>query len=373
MKFALVPLTLISIIISFGILSDSRNLAPEENLTGFSFPPTSKTEACSCGDVSSLTARRRGIEAVLTTLAAETRRTGASGVFDAAAFDNGLGERITETLLTSGGMSSVVIADIDRYSCEINTGASLANIPGVPAGLGGSACLAEAASAGLNVRRQACLTGRNASNQGNDYWEGRRTADVLRELTEAYTAEANLISDRLTSLAPRCRTASRRPVKDLCENCIHYMFDGKRSLPFVGTIRMWADEMIPFDIKPDRTISGSGTINTILDTSGSPCTFTGYNGVANFNIGGNISRGNLNVTLTPEGTSQRSSAAMSITCPPKAEAHTYPQSQTYTISEQLKVPMAGQQFTEKRLDVAVLTRGAMEGEIILRLSMKPIR
>lgn len=372
MKLALASSTLV-LIISLSTLFETPKHPRETGVEGISPEIGHYAESCSCTDMAALSGRLKGVDAVLAALAAETRGPGVSGNVDAAAFDSGIGERLTEVLITSGGLNSLVIADIDRSSCEITTGASLANVPGAPAGLGGSACLTEGATSGLNVRRQACLTGRNASNEGNDYWEGRRTAEVLGELTAAYTAEAKFIRDRLTSLAPRCRTATRKPVKDLCENCIHYMFDATRTLPVVGTIRMWADEMIPFDVKPDRTISGWGTINTILDTSGSPCRFSGYNGRADFNITGNISRGNLNVTLTPRGSSQTVSAAMSITCPPGGKAHTYPQSQTYTINEQLRVPMAGQQFTEKRLDVGTLTRGAMAGEIILRLSMKPIR
>jgi hypothetical protein len=328
---------------------------------------------CGCTDVSSINNRLKGVDAVLAQLASESRSPNAQTPFDAGEYDQGLGESIMRTMGTTGGLGSMVIGDLDRFTCDIETAQNLSNVPGLPAGFGGSSCLNEAVTVGLNLRRQACMSRRNPSNQGNDYWEGMRMAEVIRELTDAYTAEAKFLRDQLTRLAPLCRTATRKPTKNLCDNCIHYMFDAKRTLPVVGTIRMWADEMIPFDVHPDRTISGWGTINTVLDTSGSPCRFSGYNGAADFNITGRIATGNLHVTLTPRGMSQRISAAMSVTCPPGGKAQTYPQSQTYTVTEVLRVPMAGQQFTEKRLDVGTLTHGAMDGEIILRLSMKPIR
>jgi len=324
---------------------------------------------CGCNDLTSIRNRLGGVDAVLTRLASESQGTAARRAFDAAAFDEGLGESIMQIMGETGGMGSMVIGDIDRSSCEIETGQSMSNIPGLPAGMAGSSCLTEGLTVGLNLRRKACLSGRNSSNEGNDYWEGRQMSDVIRELTEAYTAEAKFLRDQQNKLGPTCKKASGKPSEDLCENCIHYMFDASRTLPVVGTIRMWADEVIPFEVKPDRTVSGWGHIDTILDTSGSPCKFSGYNGAADFDITGRIATGNLHLTLTPRGTSQTISASMSVSCPPKGEAHSYPQSQTYTVNEILKVPAPGQ-VTEKRLDVGTLTSGAMDGEIILRLSMK---
>jgi len=334
--------------------------------------PAAQT-SCGCNSIPDITARLKGVEAVLQWLATRTRSAAASAVFDPNSSSQDPGEAIIETLATEGGIGSIVIADIDRFSCDISTGPDLSSIPGAAPASFGSPCLREAASTQLAVRRQVCMTGRNASNSGSDYWEGRRMSEVFRELTDAYTAEARFLRDQRTRLAPSCSAATRRPARDLCENCLHYMFDGTMTMPFVGTIRMWADELIPFEVHSDGTISGWGTINTILDMSGSPCTMAGFNGAADFNLTGRISGRTLNVSLVPRGTSQRVSAEVSMKCPPGGRARAFPQSQSYTVTEQMQVPVAGQQFTEKRLDVGQLTRGALQGEVVLRLSMKPLR
>ena len=328
--------------------------------------------SCGCNSIPDMTARLKGVEAVLQLLATQTRSSAANAVFDPNSSSQDPGDAILETLATEGGIGSIVVADIDRFSCDISTGPDLSGIPGAAPASFGSACLRDAASTQLAVRRQVCMTGRNASNSGSDYWEGRRMAEVFRELTDAYTAEARFLRNQHTRLGPSCSAATRKPAKNLCDNCVHFMFDGTMTLPVVGTIRMWADEMIPFDVHPDRTISGWGTINTILDMSGSPCTMKGYNGAADFDITGQISGRTLSVRLVPRGASQRVSAAMSMKCPPDGRAHVLPQSQSYTVTEQMQVPGPGQQFTEKRLDVGQLTRGGMRGEIVLRLSMKPL-
>lgn len=334
---------------------------------------------CGGADVTAMSARLRGVEAVLAMLASEAQRPTAQSTFNAGTFDQGLGESIQQTIGTKGGLDAIVIGEIDRTTCEIETGEALASVPGVPASLGGSACLREAVSAGLSVHRKSCMAGRNPANEGTDYWEGRRMSEVIRELTDAYSAEAKFLRDQLSTTEPLRNSARRQPTRDrrsetdLCENCLHYIFDAERTLPVVGKIRMWADEVIPFNVNADGTITGWGTINTILDLSGSKCKVSGYNGAADFNINGTISGGNLNVILTPRGNSQRTSAAMTMTCEQGGIAGTLPHSQEYTISEQLRVPSAGEPFSEKRLDVGALTLGGMQGEIILKLFMKPRR
>lgn len=334
--------------------------------------------SCSCNDVSALTSRLKGVEAVLSELGKQGQGPANRGVFDADTFDSALGETITRTLLTAGGIGNLQIAQIDRFSCEVDTGENLSNITGMPAGLGGSACLREAVTAQLNVRRQACLSGRNSSNEGTDYWEGRRMSEVIRELNDAYTAEANFIKQQLAGLAPTCRNSGPNPRTNPrlppsppkgSKNWLWYEFEGERTLPFVGRIRMTANETIPFTVATDNTISGTGTINTVLDMSGSPCQVTGYNGVADILVTGEIIDGFVHAKVTPRGSSQRTSAPIKITCPPKANAHLIPQQQNYALIEILKVPEPGQPYTEKIIDVNAQTMGAMQGIITLRLFM----
>jgi hypothetical protein len=328
--------------------------------------------SCSCNDVGALTDRLRGVEAVLRELGTQAQGPAQRGTFDANTFDQGLGEAVLRAQAT-GGIGSMVFADIDRFSCEINTGANLANIPGAPAGLGGSACLIESVTAQLNVRRQACLAAQNPSNQGNDYWEDRQMSDVIRELNNAYTAEANFLKQQIARLATTCGGMSSTPVpkppQNICNNCVQYLFEGERTLPAVGRIRMSANEIINFTVEPDNKISGTDSITTDLDMSGSPCTVSGYNGVAEINIAGEILGGYVNAIITPRGTSQRTSAHMTITCPPDGKAEVFPVQQNYVVRESLKIPVKGQRYTEKRIDVSARTMGAMRGYIILRLFM----
>lgn len=334
---------------------------------------TSRRSACSCSDAGSLNDRLRGVEAVIREIASQPGPPNRA-VFDAGVFDERLGDAILRAQ-AKGGIRAMVIGDIDRSDCSITTGASLGNMPGVPAGLGGSACLIESVTTQLDVRRQACQAAQAPANQGNDYWEGRPMAEVIRELNSAYTAEANFLRQQISRLAATCRSGNPRPVptppKNICQSCVQYLFEGQRSLPVVGTIRMSANEIINFTVAADNTIAGTDTINTALDTSGSPCTITGYNGVADIEISGELLGGYVNAVIKPKGASQRTSAHMKITCPPEGKAEAFPVQQTYEIRESLKIPLRGQRYTEKRIDLSTQTMGAMEGYIILRLFVTP--
>lgn len=332
--------------------------------------------SCACNDISGINSRLKGINAVLAKLATESRSPAAQQQFDASTFDRSLGDPIQETMGRNGGIASMVIGDIDRTSCDLETGQNLANVPGLPAGIGGSACLRDAVTVGLNVRRQACMSGRTSATEGTDYWEGRSMSSVISELTNAYTAEANYLKQQLTSLSVRCGGGSSAkqvplPPKNICKSCVQYLMEGEYTLPIVGTIRMNANEIIDFTVNPDNTISGADTITTNLDASGSPCRISGYNGVADINIGGEILGGYVNAEITPRGTSQRTSAHMVITCPPKGKAEVFPVQQNYSMTESLKIPMPGQRYTEKRIDLTTRTQGMMHGYIILRLFITP--
>jgi hypothetical protein len=333
--------------------------------------------ACGCNDVSGINSRIKGINAVLARLATEARSPTAQRQFDASTFDQTLGDPLMEIMGTNGGIASMVIGDIDRTSCDLETGQNLANVPGIPAGIGGSACLRDGAAVGLNVRRQVCLAGRTAANEGTDYWEGRQMSTIISELTNAYTAEANFLKQQISSLSAACRISGAKtvpvptPPPHTCLNCVQYIFEGEYTLPMIGTIRMHSNQFISFTVNPDNTISGADSINTTLDTSGSPCKISGFNGVADINIAGAIVGGDLNAEITPRGASQRTSAHMTITCPPKGKAEVFPVQQNYSMTESLKIPVRGQRFTEKQIDLAARTQGMMHGNIILRLFMTP--
>jgi hypothetical protein len=270
----------------------------------------------------------------------------------------------------------MVIGDIDRSSCDLETGQNLANVPGLPAGIGGSACLRDAVTVGLNVRRQACMSGRNSANEGTDYWEGRQMSSIISELTNAYTTEANYLKQQLANLSATCgRASTAKPVPTppphTCLNCVQNIFEGEYTLPVIGTIRMHSNQFISFTVNPDNTISGADSIITTLDTSGSPCRISGFNGVADINISGAIVGGDLNAEITPRGASQRTSAHMTITCPPKGKAEVFPEPQNYSMTESLKIPVRGQQYTEKQIDLASRSQGMMHGNVTLRLFMTP--
>lgn len=332
--------------------------------------------SCGCNDISGINSRLKGVNAVLTRLATEARSPSAQQQFDANTFDQILGEPIHETMGRNGGIASMVIGDIDRSSCDLETGQNLANVPGLPAGIGGSACLRDVVAVGLDVRRQACMSGRNSSNEGTDYWEGRRMSSIISELTNAYTAEANYLKQQLANLSGTCgRASTAKPVPTppphTCLNCVQYIFEGEYTLPVIGTIRMHSNQFISFTVNPDNTISGADSIITNLDTSGSPCRISGFNGVADINISGAIVGGDLNAEITPRGSSQRTSAHMTITCPPKGKAEVFPVQQNYSMTESLKIPVRGQRYTEKQIDLATRTQGMMHANIILRLFMTP--
>jgi len=339
-----------------------------ESVTGG--PAAGSRTACGCNDVGDLTNRLKGLEAVLEELEAQRQGPAGRGTFDANTFDDGLGTAILTAQMTKGGMGSILVADIDRFSCEVSTGADLAGMEGVPAGLGGSACLIEAVTAQLDVRRKECLAAQTPSTQGHDYWEGRRMSEVMRELTDAYTAEAGFIRERLAGLRPTCGGPGPAPratrPKATCTNCLQYILEGTRTMPVVGRMRMFSDSRIPFTVKPDGTIEGGGTILTELDMSGSPCQVSGYDGVAEILVSGRISGGYLDATVVPKGASQRVSAAMKITCG-EGWAQSIPQQQDYSITQRLKVPGPGDPYSEETIDLGARTLGAMQGSIVLRL------
>ena len=181
--------------------------------------------SCGCNDISGINSRLIGVNAVLTRLATEARSPSAQQQFDANTFDQILGEPIHETMGRNGGIASMVIGDIDRSSCDLETGQNLPNVPGLPAGIGGSACLRDVVAVGLDVRWQACMSGRNSSNEGTDYWEGRRMSSIISELTNAYTAEANYLKQQLANLSGTCgRASTAKPVPTppphTCLNCV---------------------------------------------------------------------------------------------------------------------------------------------------------
>jgi hypothetical protein len=339
-----------------------------ESVTGG--PAAGSRTACGCNDVGDLTNRLKGLEAVLEELEAQRQGPASRGTFDASTFDDGLGTAILTAQMTRGGMGSILVADIDRSSCEVSTGADLAGMEGVPAGLGGSACLIEAVTAQLDVRRKECLAAQTPSTQGHDYWEGRRMSGVMRELTDAYTAEAGFIRERLAGLRPTCGGPGPAPratrPKATCTNCLQYILEGTRTMPVVGRMRMFSDSRIPFTVKPDGTIEGGGTILTELDMSGSSCSVSGYDGVAEILVSGRISGGYLDATVVPKGASQRVSAAMKITCG-DGWAQSIPQQQDYSITQRLKVPGPGDPYSEETIDLGARTLGAMQGSIVLRL------
>jgi hypothetical protein len=322
-------------------------------------PALAQAQSCGCADAAELANRLKAVQAVMGLLDSRASATPSGARFDANDFDSGLGEDILKASMSAGGIGAAIpAADFDRFSCDINT---------IPI-LGGSACTLESLNAQLSTRQQACRQSQAAA-QGNDYWEGRLMSDVIRELRQSYAAEQAFINQQLMRLAgSSCQSSASTPPPVTCRNCLQYILESTRALPIVGRMRMFSNSVIPFTVGAGGQITGSGTIQTELDMSGSPCKVTGYNGTADILVSGQINGTVLNAIIAPRGASQTTSAAMRITCG-DGVAQVFPQQQNYLLSQVLRVPGPGVRYTEETIDLGSRTRGAMQGLIVLRLYM----
>jgi len=319
-----------------------------------------QVQSCGCADSADLAARLKAVQAVIQLLDSPATAQAGREPFDASTFDSGLGEGILTAQMTAGGVGAVMpVADFDRYSCDITT---------VPF-LGGSACSVQSLTAQFGVRQQVCRQSQS-DGQGSDYWEGRMMSEVIRELRAAYAAEEAFINQqlaRLTGTACQGSLQSPEPVPPVkCRNCLQYIMEGTQTFPVVGRIRMFSNSTISVTVNADGRVTGSGTILTELDMTGSPCKASGYNGVADILVSGQINGGVLDAFID-QLAGQTTSAAMRITCPPSGVAQSLPQQQFYEVKQRLRVPGPGVPYTEETIDLGVQTGGAMFGMIVLRL------